>query len=276
MSSESPEISAEALAAQVAQRIDALAPDLSAQWATAKPVKHFVVDDLLPTALAERIFEAAPPIPELLHRDSLRERKKVGIQLEDYDPLVGAALLCFQQPSVVDAVARVVGSDDLHADPSLYASGMSVMERGDFLNPHVDNSHDGDRQRYRALNLLYYVTPGWELEKGGNLELWTPTRDVPTTVPSLFNRLVVMQTHRSSWHSVSRVEADAARWCVSNYYFSDESPDGSDYANVTTFAGRPEEGWKRALLRVDGVVLNAAGRVFPFLTRLTRHRRRGG
>ena len=276
MASTQPADATEELAALVAARLDALAPSLREQWANGKPGPHFVVDDLLPQEWAERIFEAAPPIETLLHRDSLRERKKVGIQLEDYDPLVGAALLCFQQPSVVAAVARIVGSEDLHADPSLYASGMSVMEHGDFLNPHIDNSHDGDRARYRALNLLYYVSPGWELANGGNLELWTPELDVPTTIPSLFNRLVVMQTHRASWHSVSRVEGDAARWCVSNYYFSDAPPGGSPYSNVTTFAGRPEEPLKRALLRVDGIALNAVGRVFPFLTRLTRHRRRDG
>lgn len=274
MTAAAPTFTAEALADLIASRLDEQAEALRAQWAKALPVRHFVVDGLLPDDLAKRIFASAPPVDGLLHRDSLRERKKVGIHLEDYDPVVGAALLCFQNERVVSAVARVIGSDDLHPDPSLYASGMSVMERDDFLNPHVDNSHDGDRRRYRALNLLYYVTPAWREADGGNLELWTPALDVPTTVPALFNRLVVMQTNRTSWHSVSRVEADAARWCVSNYYFSDGSPDGVAYSNVTTFAGRPEERLKRVLLRLDGIVLNAAGRLFPFLTKITRHRRR--
>ena len=41
------------------------------------------------------------------------------------------------------------------------------MTEGDFLNPHIDNSHDAKRERYRRLNLLYYVSPGWESAKRG-------------------------------------------------------------------------------------------------------------
>jgi Rps23 Pro-64 3,4-dihydroxylase Tpa1-like proline 4-hydroxylase len=264
------------LARVIAARLDHEADALSEMWRSAPPFRHFVVDDLLPEALAHAIAAATPPIAGLLHRSSLRERKKVGVELEQYDPLVTSALTSFHEPEVIAAVGRIVGSDDLYSDPSLYASGISVMERGDFLNPHVDNSHDGDRIRYRALNLLYYVTPGWRLEDGGNLELWTPERDAHYTVESRFNRLVVMGTHRQSWHSVSRVGADAARWCVSNYYFSDSPPEGVDYRHVTTFAGRPEEPVKKLLLRVDGIALNALGRALPILTRLTRHRRRTG
>ena len=32
------------------------------------------------------------------------------------------------------------------------------MPQGNYLKPHLDNSHDRDRKRYRVLNLLYYVT----------------------------------------------------------------------------------------------------------------------
>lgn len=267
-------VTREELARLVASRIDREAEALMRQWRDAQPVRHFFVDDLLPEDLARRVFAARPAVPGLLHRSSLRERKKVGIHLEQYEPLIGNALMCFQEPAVVEAVKRVVGSDDLHPDASLYASGISVMEQGDFLNPHVDNSHDGDHRRYRALNLLYYLTPDWQEHDGGNLELWTPARDAPQPVASRFNRLVVMQTDRTSWHSVNRVEADAARWCASNYYFSDESPEGVDYSHVTTFAGWPDEPIKKLLLRLDGIALNLAARAFPFLTRLTRHRRK--
>lgn len=45
------------------------------------------------------------------------------------------------------------------------------MAKDNFLNPHLGNSHDKDRECYRVLNLLYYVTPNWSHEQGGNLEL---------------------------------------------------------------------------------------------------------
>jgi Rps23 Pro-64 3,4-dihydroxylase Tpa1-like proline 4-hydroxylase len=150
----------------------------------------------------------------------------------------------------------LIGFEKIEPDPKLYAGGLSMMFQGDFLNPHLDNSHDGDRNRYRRLNLLYYVSPDWKLENGGNFELWDDTRTIPKTLVSMTNRLVVMETHKLSWHSVSRVNVDRPRCCVSNYYFSEISPDASEYYHVTSFSGRPEEKAKRAIGILDNALRN--------------------
>jgi 2OG-Fe(II) oxygenase superfamily len=152
----------------------------------------------------------------------------------------------------------------------LYAGGLSIMSKGDFLNPHIDNSHDANRQRYRRLNLLYYVSPDWRLENGGNFELWDEKRVAPKTLVSTTNRLVVMETTKSSWHSVSPVVADKPRCCISNYYFSTISPDESDYYHVTSFSGRPDQKVKKAL----GVVDNALRNVISKTLKITTGKRR--
>ncbi len=149
------------------------------------------------------------------------------------------------------------------------------MLKDDFLNPHIDNSHDGDLRNFRVLNLLYYVSPGWALENGGNLELWDEGLANPVTIHSRFNRLVIMETNPRSWHSVSHVQVVEPRMCVSNYYFSKESPTGRPYRNVTTFRGRPEDPLlQRVLLRADAVMLNGLGRIAPWLLTRNRHRLR--
>jgi hypothetical protein len=80
-------------------------------------------------------------------------------------------------------------------------------------------------------------------------------------VPALFNRLVLMQTDRRSWHSVNAVRGPGSRCCVSNYYFSKRSPIGNGYRHVTTFSARPDQGTKRILFGLDGAIRNALGRV---------------
>lgn len=129
------------------------------------------------------------------------------------------------------------------------------------LNPHIDNSHDGTRNLYRRLNLLYYVSPNWALENGGNFELWDPKVKTQKTIVSQCNRLVVMETNKSSWYSVSGVRAEAPRYCVSNYYFSAASPDNHDYFHVTSFSGRPEETGRRLLGIVDNNLRNVVSKV---------------
>ena len=209
----------------------------------------------------------------LLLKSSLRERKRVGIAIDRYAQVIGDVLYAFQAPGVVAAVAAATGIRGLRPDPTLYASGISVMGNGDFLDPHIDNSHDGDQQRYRVLNLLLYAAPDWNPADGGNLELWEPGRRARHTVPALFNRLVVMETGPQSWHSVSQVRAERARLCVSNYYFAEQASVGGDYRHVTTFAGRPEQPWKRVALALDGAARNVLGRMFPSLLRRGPHRR---
>ena len=230
---------------------------LSHQWRNPQGThtRHFVVDDLLPSDIRARIYDSFPKNAEGFHSlDSFREKKRTSVDLDEYEPILGAVTYALQDRKIVDLISRIVGFENIEPDPQLYAGGLSMMFRGDFLNPHLDNSHDGKRDRYRRLNLLYYVSPDWTLENGGNFELWDDARATPKTVVARANRLVVMETTKRSWHSVSPVQVDRPRCCVSNYYFSKISPDGDAYFHVTSFDGRPEEKLKRIVSRFDNTL----------------------
>jgi Rps23 Pro-64 3,4-dihydroxylase Tpa1-like proline 4-hydroxylase len=162
----------------------------------------------------------------------------------------------FQTPEVIRAIGDILSMPDLEADPSLYAGGASMMFEGDFLNPHIDNSHDANRGKYRRLNLLFYVSPDWTLENGGNFELWDNKVSSPKSIISKFNRLVVMETNKQSFHSVSPVLTSNPRCCISNYYFQKESQYGEKYFRVTSFTGRPNEVGKRIFGKIDNLARN--------------------
>lgn len=221
------------------------------------PTRFVALDGLLPIEDATEIHRAFPQPAAMRHLKSFRERKYTLKQLEKVPRILEEITFAIQSPVVIDAVEKITGIGSQRPDPSLYAGGLSAMVSGDFLNPHIDNSHDGERRYYRTLNLLYYVTPDWKEEYGGNLELWDPRVTRPVTIPSLFNRLVIMETNPGSWHSVSPVATDRARCCVSNYYFSDRSPTGMPYFNVTSFSARPGQHFRRALAKVDNTARNA-------------------
>lgn len=259
----------------IVKKLAAQKVELANDWRCSKPVRHLVVDDLLPSDIATRISQAFPCPADLVKKATLREHKCVGVQLEKYDPIIADALYAFQQPAVAEIVGEITGISGMVADPSLYAGGISVMEKGNFLNPHIDNSHDGDQQLYRVVNLLYYSSPDWQDDFGGHLELWDTAVRKPVRLTCRFNRLAIMETNKQSWHSVCRVTADRTRQCVSNYFFSTEPSNGIPYKHVTTFTGRPEEPWKRIVLwALDSVALNTVGRFFPSLVKRTSHRRK--
>lgn len=224
-----------------------------------KNVKHFYVDDLIDVNLAKKISDAFPVDKgNLISRKTLRENKTVGIKMSNYDRILSDITYAFHDQKVIDVIASITEMPHMHADNDLYAAGLSMMSKGNFLNPHLDNSHNMERSRYRSLNLLFYCTENWSISNGGNLELWhNGPKSNQETIFAKFNRLVVMKTDKNSWHSVSEVTSDDSRNCISNYYFTDYSPDLSDYEHVTTFRGRPEQVFRDILLKFDSFARNS-------------------
>lgn len=218
-------------------------------------INSCIIDDLLPEDIAKEIYDAFPSPEEMTAYKSLRENKRIAAQMDLYNPLLEEIVFAFQDQRVIDVVEEITGLKEMTPDSNLYAGGISLMATGNFLNPHLDNSHDNDRENYRVLNLLYYVTPDWNVENGGNLELWDNGMANPQRVlHSKFNRLALMITNKTSIHSVSKVTAEGKRCCVSNYYFSKKPAEKNEYFHVTSFYGRPDEPVKNVILKADAML----------------------
>jgi Rps23 Pro-64 3,4-dihydroxylase Tpa1-like proline 4-hydroxylase len=228
------------------------------------PTRHAVIDDLLPQNIAMQIYDAFPSPSEMREMKSFREHKRTSKDFNQFAPILGDISAAFHDERVIDLVGEITGIREQKSDPSFYAGGLSMMGAGHFLNPHIDNSHDAHRAYYRTLNLLYYTTPDWKPEYGGSLELWDAKVREKIEIPSLFNRLVLMETNMSSWHSVNPVRGQNQRTCVSNYYFSKINPNGGDEIfHVTSFMGRPEQTLIRAFCRADNFMRMAVRAIFP-------------
>ena len=248
---------------KILQRLDASSEQIIAQWKNPEDTltRHFYLDELLPRSDVEEIYAAFPRNGEgFFDRESFREKKRTSANLSDFNAILSDITYAMQDPRIVNKVSELCSMESIEPDPKLYAGGLSMMFPNDYLNPHIDNSHDGERSKYRRLNLLYYVSPDWSFDNGGNFELWNEDITKPKTIISHQNRLVVMETNKTSWHSVSKVNAERPRCCVSNYYFSEISPDGDEYFHVTSFLGRPEQPFRRYLGVLDNGLRNFVSR----------------
>lgn len=236
---------------------------LESEFAIDNRIKSCYVDDLLNEDDAREIYESFPDKTQLLHLNDLREHKYVGMQMNNYSPIIEEIIYAFQDSRVVNLIAEITGFKKLLPDEYLYAGGISLMDYDCFLNPHLDNSHDKDINNYRVMNLLYYVTPDWKEEYGGSLELWDRGLKQPCRViHNRFNRLAIMITNKTSWHSVSRINYQGRRCCVSNYYFCEEPAEADDYFHVTSFRGRPEQSLRDTILRGDAILRNGIRKIF--------------
>lgn len=246
------ELKREYLAKLILEKLIAQKDNLKKEFNETGRINSCYIDDVLPENIANDIYEAYPSPEDMAIHKSLRENKRIAAQMDLYEPILEEIVYAFQDVRIVDVVGEITGLKEMIPDDKLYAGGISLMSTGNFLNPHLDNSHDNDRENYRVLNLLYYVTPDWDENNGGNLELWDKgMKNTQRTIHSKFNRLVLMITNKTSIHSVSKVTSLGKRCCVSNYYFSKRPAEHSEYFHVTSFYGRPEEPIKNIFLRAD-------------------------
>ncbi len=235
-------------------------------------IPHFIIDNLLPEDIAQKIHDSFPDSNQLILKNNIRERKLVSAQMNMHSPIIEETLFAFQEDEVVRFIDILFGGLQCQPDKTLYAGGISKMEKNHFLNPHLDNSHDKDRKLFRVLNLLYYVTPNWKKSNGGHLELWpNGPKDPGILVENKFNRLVVMLTNQNSWHSVSKVKGDRPRTCISNYYFSKTPPSDTNYFHVTSFRGRSNQKIKDFILRNDASLRSLVRRFFKKGIKKNKH-----
>lgn len=243
------------IAAYITQRLNEESTVLQHQFeSTSKAIGYFYIDNLLPEAFVLEIFKSFPKLDESVRKKDFREFKYVAYQMNKYTHLLEEVIYAFQENNVVESIAKITSILTAQPDKNLYAGGLSLMTKDNFLKPHLDNSHDKNRDLWRVLNLLFYVSPNWKLENGGNLELFpNGIQKPPLEIESKFNRLVVMATHQNSWHGVNKVNISKVRCCVSNYYFSKEPLQKSDAFHVTTFR-EPNSIIKDTILRADNFI----------------------
>ncbi|MFA6301773.1 MAG: 2OG-Fe(II) oxygenase [Legionella sp.] len=211
--------------------------------------RYFILDKLLPDEIAMEIYSSFPKPEDMSLLSSPGKIKSKYYHLKDAASIIQNVLLATQDPKVVAAIEDITEIKNQIPDQSTKAGGISVLTKGYYLNPHLDISHDVESKRYyRTINFLYYVTPDWKLENGGNLELWDKDIKKCIIIPSIFNRLVIMETNTRSWHAVNPVKIKANRCCVFNYYFSEHSPENKDYVlKGSIFRPRPEQKIRRAI-----------------------------
>ena len=130
-------------------------------------------------------------------------------------------------PTFTDVIENVSGYSDLQADRQFTGAGMQRYYNGGFSEIHLDsNRHPFDSTLHHRVNLIVFLTPGWQPEWGGELVLWSGENGRPhqpaISIQPEFNRGVVFAVTSKSWHSVNRIRClgDCARNSLVIYYFN--------------------------------------------------------
>ena len=253
---------------------------LKEKYKNSSKINYLVIEDLLPYELACKLDKEFPDKNLLELRSEPQEKKYIAVNWGSKGEIVENCLYAFQDERVVKMFSKICNIKDLSGDDELYAGGISYMNSGCYLNPHIDNSHDRLKKRYRRLNLLYYVTKDWNsYEDGGELMLFpNGIKSKTILIPTKFNTLVIMRTDNKSLHAVNKINSiSSGRKCISNYYFSKASPLGKNYYHSTSFRGFKGEIIKDLYLRTNALlrttIKSKTGNIFGRIINTGHHRK---
>lgn len=240
--------------------------DYAHAFKTAKPHNHLVIDGLLDPEIANEAFQNFPKLEQMDTLKDFRQHKAQDPAINKFHPIF--AEIIFQHlhsERCLNILSKITGIPDLTTDHQLYAAGLAQGGDGSFLNVHIDNSSHPVTHYYRRLNLLLYLNKNWTEGKGGHLELWSPDMLQSVAILPVFNRMVIFATDKQSWHGYRRVNTPDGdtRKSINIYYFTEQSPDKTDYYHITSFRARNNEMLHKALYPLDNMVRTMARKVRP-------------
>ena len=192
------------------------------QFQSAEPFQHAVIDNFLPDAVAQQIFDHYPKVDDkIVHHDNENTSRKLQPDVANMHPYVRAFAAALSSREFLLFLETLTGVECLISDPYLFGGGAMISEKGDFLNIHQDFNWHYQLQLHRRVNALIYLTPDWKPEYGGDLELWDETKCIQKVAP-LFNRLVVFATPGANHGQPEKMDVpeDIKRRVFSAFYYT--------------------------------------------------------
>ena len=180
------------------------------QYINADPYPYLVIDDFFDTDLAIQISSEYPTYDEsfLDGYSNAIEDKKLLNHWNKFGPYTYKAFMYLCSNTFVNLLQAIaIDASPLYADIGLHGGGLHLHSRGGKLNTHLDYSLHPKLNLQRKLNLLVYLTPQWQPQWGGALGLYGNSSDerpgdVRQIIQPLFNRAVLFDVTRNSWHGL--------------------------------------------------------------------------
>lgn len=220
--------------------------ELAGQYAAADPFPSIMIDDFLPTPLADRLLDhfgpktASDTLNASYDRD--QERFKSSYHPDVLDDAARTIFYAFNSLPFIRVIENITGIKGLIPDPHFFGAGFHEVKTGGHLSIHADFNHHRLMNLERRINVLIYLNKDWREDYGGQIELWDTgmTRLVQSHVPA-FNRCVIFNTTSESMHGNPRPVAHpdgVSRKSIALYYYT-ATWNAVKRSHTTQFRRRP-------------------------------------
>ena len=231
-------------------RLQHEASTLRAQFRSAEPFPHVVIDEFLNPDYCRALIDEFPAFDQkhALNEYGQTGGKAVFQNLVEIGPSYARFDGLLRSQEFLSLISEITGIPDLLYDPEYVGGGTHENLRGQELDPHVDFNFHPRTKTHRRLNLIVYLNPVWEQDWGGSLELhlnpWSHVEDRVTAVLPIANRSVIFETSECSWHGFQKIRTPEgtgiSRRSVAVYFYTKERPAEEEApSHSTVYVPRP-------------------------------------
>jgi hypothetical protein len=212
----------------------------------ASPFKHVVLDDFLTFNHAKYLSKHFPGVDHEVWLDwkkrSPNQFGKLGPgDSKNFETLSNQfyfSLLDFNSSIFLEFLESLTNIKGLIPDPYFTGGGMHQILKGGILDIHTDFNQYSRLGLFRRLNVILYLTKNWEEGMGGELELWNkpiPEGEKVKSIAPIFNRLVVFNTDKTSFHGHPNPwkGTKCTRRSIALYYYTSYKEPDSKYDELT-------------------------------------------
>lgn len=239
-------------------RLDQIAKSKAADYASAQPYPHVVIDRLFDDWVLETVLSEFPsPRGENWIAHDIPQEIKLQSKSERDIPLFTRHFLyALNSGAFLNFLEQLTGINKLIGDPHFEGGGLHQIVRGGKLAIHADFDKHTSFGLNRRLNMLIYLNKNWDEKYGGHFELWDRhMTGLVKKVAPLFNRTVLFTTSRHSYHGHPDpllCPPEMTRKSLALYYYSNEGEeDGQSVVRHSTlFQIRPGERFRASARQI--------------------------
>mgnify|MGYP000856152113 CR=1 FL=1 len=202
------------------------------RYAEAAPFPHTYIDDFLPQEVATEVAAALPHPDDgghfnFFYAKGFEEKWSVSDDFALPAP-VRALVREFNSTRYIRFLEALTGIPHLLPDPHMFGAGVHLVKRGGVLQIHSDFNWAEHLQAHRRVNMFVYLTPGWQPEWGGALELWDRAcKEKVQEYAPIFNRFVVFSSCSDTFHGHPHplnCPEGILRRSIAMYYYTTQRP----------------------------------------------------
>ncbi len=218
-------------------------------YAFAEPFCHAVINDFLPTDLAEEILKHFPldkKSHDKIYQKGYGGQFKRQVMPADCDEFTRNVFGFFNSSAMLKFLEGITNIQGLLPDPYFAGAGFHEISTGGLLGIHADFRVNEGLQLIRRVNVLIYLNKDWQEIYGGKLELWDKLmQNKVKEVAPLFNRCVIFNTDADSFHGHPEplnTPPDITRKSIALYYYTALSiANDSGESRHTNYVARPND-----------------------------------